>query len=299
MEKNTLEEYKKAVKAKYDLVKDSDISGLLSNPSPGNIRELCILVAGEKISKDDESIIVRFFDVKEGENSLRQIEQFDLDKLKPVRNYLKGKTKDTKQIIVELIAILINYTPRPYSKFHKINGGTLIKEKGNDQFDVSLNTEDIETSKKPEKGPVILMFHDKAKANNSISSFFIKQKKAVFFSIVGLFFAGYFAKGFVFPNKDFMVWKEDHYELFDKKNEKMQTLYLNPVPYDEKEFNRKKLTVCDTTTFFKNSRPIVWYSKKDNEVEFFNMDGCHPERADCELRKITPYMIDKYVPHCK
>lgn len=296
MKKNTLEEYKKAVKAKYDLIKEADVSGLLNNPSPGNIRELCVLALGEKMTKDDEFIFMRFFSIKDGENVVKQIEKFHIDKLRPVGHYLKGKTKDTKPLIIELIAILVDFSPRPYAKF-KTND-VLGENREIEENDVSPNTEYNKEPKNPERGPLVLLVNEKAKANNNIS-FFTKQKKIIFLSIAGLFFAGYTIKDFVFPEKECMEWKGDHYELVDCKSEQSRLMHIPPIPFDPLEFNRKKLEVCDTTTFFKNNRPVVWYSKKDNVVEFFNMDGNHPERTDCELRKITPYMIDKYVPPCK
>ena len=47
-----------------------------------------------------------------------------------------------------------------------------------------------------------------------------------------------------------------------------------------------------------NLQPIVWYSKKVNIVQFFNMDGENPENGD-ELKQITQHMMDKYVESCE
>jgi hypothetical protein len=95
-----------------------------------------------------------------------------------------------------------------------------------------------------------------------------------------------------------MLWLGDHYVRVDCLDSTNKLIPLKPIPYDPVEFNRKKLQVCDTTTFFRFGKPVVWYSKKDNVVEFFNMDGVHPV-SDCELKKITQHMIDEYVPPCK
>ncbi|UPT69896.1 MAG: hypothetical protein M0D53_12235 [Flavobacterium sp. JAD_PAG50586_2] len=177
MKKNTLDEYKKAVKAKYDLVKDDDVSGLLNNPSSGNIRELCILASVEKMGSDDILIFKRFFDVKDDENIVKEVEKFDLDKLKPIGNYLKNKTKDTKPIIIELIAILVDFTPRPYAKFFKISGEIPGNKGENRELDeISPNAGGNNEPKNPERGPLVLLVNEKAKANNNIS-FFTRQKK--------------------------------------------------------------------------------------------------------------------------
>ena len=48
---------------------------------------------------------------------------------------------------------------------------------------------------------------------------------------------------------------------------------------------------------FVGDKPKVWYSKKNNVVQFFNMDGVNPEN-DAELRKISEIIIEKYVEPC-
>lgn len=349
MKKITREEYKKAIKAKYDLAKEVDISEMLAHPTPGNIRDLCALIAGTKTLKDDESLLKRFFDVKENENLIKQIEKSDIDKLRPVGHFLKGKTKDAKPITIELIALLIDFAPRPYSKFSKMDKWT----SGNGDITVPIAEQEIpaneETEKEPKnpgRVPIVVLVNEKAQAQHSFAykdlnglkgpedfteekpgtenfkpkdlekqevfplkpdvevrtntKMSIRKKIALAVSVIVVIFSvGYTTKQFILPEKECMQWVGDHYIIVDCKDTKLGIGAFDPKPYNEIEFYRKKLKVCDTTTFFKNSKPIVWYSKKDNVVEFFNMDGCHPESMDCELRKITPYMIDKYVRPCK
>jgi len=63
--------------------------------------------------------------------------------------------------------------------------------------------------------------------------------------------------------------------------------------------NFKKITVSDTTTFFKNGdydMPVVWYGKSSNkkEHEYFNRPGLHPETGKT-LKPISRYIIKKYI----
>lgn len=295
MKKNTLEEYKKAVKTKYDLVKEADVSGLLNNPSSGNIRELCVLASGEKMGSDDELIFRRFFDVKDDENIVKQVEKFDLDKLKPIGNYLKGKTRDTKPIIIELIAILVNFTPRPYNKFSKKNEGALEKEVTAVEEQEIIPIKGKEEFKNPERGPLVLLINEKAKANNNTSTFFTKQKKIIFLSIAGLFFTGYTAKDLVFPEKQCMQWQSDHFERVDCQCEVNALFASAPViPFDEDVIELNKLKVYDTTPFFKAGKAVIWYCKVDGEPEFFDQPGFHPITGNA-LKAVTPYIINKYV----
>ena len=67
------------------------------------------------------------------------------------------------------------------------------------------------------------------------------------------------------------------------------------IPYDEQIFNYfYKIEPTDTTTFFRAGIPIVWYVKIDGKPEFYSADGKHPINGK-ELKKVTPYIINKYV----
>jgi hypothetical protein len=65
-------------------------------------------------------------------------------------------------------------------------------------------------------------------------------------------------------------------------------------PFREEVLKLKQIEVCDTTTFFKEGKPIVWYCKVDGKPEFFNTYGIHPETGKA-LRPVTKYIIEKYV----
>ena len=51
--------------------------------------------------------------------------------------------------------------------------------------------------------------------------------------------------------------------------------------------------IKDYLTFFKNEKPLVWYSKVNGEVELYDRPGFHPI-TDKPLKPITNYMIHKY-----
>ncbi|UUF14281.1 MULTISPECIES: hypothetical protein [Flavobacterium] len=109
--------------------------------------------------------------------------------------------------------------------------------------------------------------------------------------IAGLGFIIYLA----LLKNDCMQWSGDHYEEVscDLKMEGIGT-FNAPEPYDERIIDLRRIKVCDTTTFFKNEKAVVWYAKVGDSVEFFNTHGMHPENGRA-LRPITPYIIHKYV----
>jgi len=92
---------------------------------------------------------------------------------------------------------------------------------------------------------------------------------------------------------DCMYWDNNHYTKIDC-NEKIDP-ETTIIPYNEQLFKYFfKIEATDTTTFFKAGEAVVWYVKVDGEPEFFSTDGKHPINGK-ELKKVTPYIIEKYV----
>lgn len=86
-----------------------------------------------------------------------------------------------------------------------------------------------------------------------------------------------------------MRWEKDHFEQVSCTGSRYEEP-LNPVRLE----NFKKLLVSDTTSFFRNGEPRVWYDKSNGKLEFFSAPGIHPENGKT-LKPITRYMIKKYI----
>ncbi len=95
--------------------------------------------------------------------------------------------------------------------------------------------------------------------------------------------------GFKAAEEKCMAWNEDHYVEVKCTGAEGETK-LNPMLLQE----FRQIEVSDTTSFFKNGNPAVWYDKSNNQLEFFTSPGIHPENGKT-LKPITDYMIDKYV----
>ena len=61
--------------------------------------------------------------------------------------------------------------------------------------------------------------------------------------------------------------------------------------------NFKRVEVTQAYNFFtEDKKPLIWYYKnKDDDYEYYTAPGLHPTNGET-LRKITPYIIQKYVP---
>jgi hypothetical protein len=99
--------------------------------------------------------------------------------------------------------------------------------------------------------------------------------------------AGYI--GYTTGTVDCMIWKEDHYEVTNCEGKPGET---EKVPYLIENF--RQINVSDTTTFFRNGKPVVWYDKQNNELYFFSAPGINPETGKT-LKEISHYMIEKYI----
>ncbi len=284
MNKNTIDDYKKGVKAKYEEAKTGEYSGFLLKPSSAELKNLCLVLLEKGICKQDQEIFNNFFELDDKSSKRRQLEYFDVDKLKPIGNFLKGKTGTTRTVNLDLISVLVDFNPRPYRKFMSGN-----KEELTDDVNViEILKKDKRGEKEAGKKIVILDEFKKKRVSKRISLAIMPL--FVLGSVIGI-------KKVLFPDKNCMVWVKNHYEAveYDKVKDTTEVIPLNQEVLE----NFKKITVCDTTTFFKNGdidKPIVWYGKASNkkEYEYFNQPGLHPETGKT-LKPITKYMIGKYI----
>jgi hypothetical protein len=271
---NTLETYKKSIKAKYELEKQGVFSDYLINPSPAKIKNLCVFIFEKNLNQTDLGIFDRFFNFKEKENKIKQIAAFDTDKFRPFKNFLIQNTDISQMESLNLIAVLVDFHPRPYFKF---------RSKDYDEDVVIESDNDIEKEIDERIVSQIIA---------PVKRFSWKQKVGVM-SLVLLFLLslGYCVKHIFFPNKDGMIWVRDHYEAveYEAVKNKAEVKPMNLVELD----NFKKITNSDTVTFFKDGLPIVWYAKHNGRVELFNSFGFHPETRK-PLKPITHYIIKKY-----
>ena len=296
MKNNTDNDYKKGIKAKFEKERKGDLHSFLDNPSPAQLRELCLLKYDNGLSKIDETIFRIYFKVTDTEDLRAAIFNHHIPLFKSVGNFLTAETldKDTSIKNLNLIAVLVDFSPRPFNKFHQ-NGPI---EEGEE--DVTSDPSDEEkTAVNALKAETVIQ---RTEYTIQPKNNFKKKLGYGVIGVLGLFTAGYTARDLLYPEKECMKWCEDHYELVDCIQETQGIgSYGTIVPYDEREFSRRELTVCDTTEFFVDGnfkKPKVWYDKEKDGLHYFNRDGVNPETGD-HLRPITAYMINKYVTNQK
>ena len=271
--KNTFEEYKKAILAAYKVSKTGKNSHYLLDPTPANLKKMASEISVSLSAKDEQAVDI-FFNFKPDTNQkAKSILLSDTDKFRPLSKFLNSKTSLQDITAANILAVLVEFENRPFVKFRQNDSETI---DGKSKSDEAVITEGLETEEEfvaKTKRPKIAII-------------------AMLLLVVGI---SAFAITKSFEEKC-MVWVEDHYEQIscepDEKQGLFQDISLEPLNEEKLEYF-KKIEINDSTIFFKNEKPIVWYIKRNKKCEFFSAPGVHPISKK-SLREVTPYIIGKY-----
>lgn len=287
--KNNFDEYKKAIITRYEEEKMGKFSDLLLDPTPANLKRLCLLISEDEMRFSDLAIFRHFFSFKSDEDIARWIKNFDTEKFKPLSTFLKIGTNLKDYRSANLIAVLVDFKQRPYTKFLETYCSLDI---GNPKIeDVSKNIPNREhfaermAISKPVENNYQLVVKSPLSKRLMVT--------LVFFAVI--FFLAFILKD-VFDDKC-MIWKGDHYERIDCEDSRAygEKSYDNIIALNKDVLeNFRKIEVSDTTTFFINDRPMVWYIKQNGKCEFFSYNGVHPVTRK-PLKPITKHMVEKHI----
>ncbi|HBD25665.1 hypothetical protein [Flavobacterium sp.] len=273
----SLEAYKKAIRAHYEIEKQGKYSSFLINPSRAKLRQLCEERLKESNEKEDKlsfNLVFGFEYDAGNRNKLKSL----TDKFRPIETFLKGETDLSDIEAINITALLVNFKPRPFRVFNT------------NSFGVQPENEELSTNKEETNEPSIKIQKPEPRKN-------FKKKIAIgVLGLIGLTSIGYTAKTIIAPEPQCMQWQKKHYEVVDCNGENQLGLLKQHdiIPFDEHQSKLIKIEVSDTTTFFKNGKSLYWYCKVDGEPEFFNTHGVHPETGKA-LKPVSKYIIEKYV----
>ena len=291
MVKNTLEAYKAAIKRKYSSEKTGVAAPFLAHPSRAKLRKWCAEIFLQNTSAADLKSFSAFFKFDYGPNCANKLKE-QTDKFRPIETFFKGETDLTDIEAMNIAAILVDFQPRPFLKFTKQEDSKK-QPVGYDNLEVTAAVPfakvGIETEK---RGGGVAQFLKKASAHQNSNRVFYKKQALPFILIFSVLCGlGYLLS----PKKECMQWQKDRYITVDCETKATGFLDLySTMPLNNELLNLRKIEVCDTTIFFRHKKPIVWYSKSNNNLEFFNGPGFHPENGKV-LKPITPYMINKHI----
>ncbi|MET4080237.1 hypothetical protein ABIB40_000177 [Pedobacter sp. UYP30] len=277
------EDYKNQLTETYkERCSKSMLSNALINPTPAKLKRECVAVyARNSNTPNDYRTLSDFFGQPGDSGSFESlIKRFDVDKFRPLNNFLLGKTNDPDDRNIELLAWLMDFKPRPY-RF--------------DDFQKSNSTpaelpRTTESNSQITKEPTQLPDHPSEKKQRNLSilgKWFLPMAGVGVLIMVSSFL---FFWGGSKPDQHCMYWANDHYEsincnkkIFGKESIALDTLLL---------LHFKKITRPDTIT--DKSLGRIWYVKTGGKLEFFTADGQHPIDKKKGLKPITSYVIHKY-----
>ncbi len=292
-----LEAYKKAVRLKYEAEKNGDYSSFLYNPSRAKLRDLCKELFKQHTTVEDVKSFRLFFGFEYSVESLYKLRD-QKDKFRPIENFFKGESDLTDIEGINIAAILVDFKPRPFSRYLKQQEDT--NPVGNNSAKA--------IGLKEENTPAIGFTADEIKRGGDDVKDFPNQRNAFFFwleknkliavlMLIGVLLGGFSLSQFVFKPKQCMQWQNDHYEVVDCIDTDKGLLDNSIIPLNESLLSFRKIPVSDTTVFFnKQGKPLYWYCKVNGVPEFFTTvgDGRHPETGD-QVRQVTKHIINKYV----
>lgn len=312
-------DFRNGVFSLYDLRKaQNQLDARLANPTPANLRKYCLIRLSHNLPKTDIEFLKDFFDpLSKSTNFEKTIDEYPLGKLRALQKLILDRTEDPNESLIKLLAILVDYQPRPfyYSYDNKIQNDSLgidenfeiendIKNAMSDpdepQVDDSIivlekNQEETISVTNGEKSDVVVIEeNDKDKEDENIEEL-VPPRGKLHFNKYSLRFAGvasmviaiFFAVSYFSP-EDCMCWNGKEYIQVDcqDKTQRYQVIGLDK----EKLEGFKKITKLDTLK--EEDIDHIWYSKIDNEVEFFTAPGRHPTQPHKALKAVTKYIWD-------
>ncbi|TCC86491.1 hypothetical protein EZ428_23805 [Pedobacter frigiditerrae] len=260
-------EYQKAVLDAYQKKKSEGLISInLIGLSPGQLGDECINVYKERPSDEDEGTLRSFFGSRNQAPSYTEIiENVDIDKFRPVKSFIVGKTTNPELRVVELLAWLIDFKPRPYPVW------LIEKNPGK----ITL----------PPEPPT-----------PKLSKAIITVLLIAFLGFAIYSYLNYGANKVYLPattQEKCMHWTGNRYEPISCA---AQTSTTPIIGIDFQKLNHfKKINTPDKLTKYDLGK--VWYAKIYRKVEFYTDSGMHPIDTNRVLRPLTDYMLKTHTSY--
>lgn len=305
------ENFKKAVLNSYDEKKEKkQLSENLEHPTQAKLRKECLSILEKRYCKKDDQTICAFFDPDHKfDNHELRIQKFELDGFKSLLQFFLKGHGIRKEENIKLLAWLIDFEPRPYNytETYTENGKLETNSDSEEPIDQNINYPPPQTTVPlPWKKISIISFSilivlfgisiysstdvkpkqqltknipsDNEQPNTSATIKKEEGKKSE-------------NKSVNINDMQCMYWADDHYvPIFCNKEIGNTT----KIALDTKKIAHfKKINKPDTLT--KNSLGKTWYVKINGLLEYYTSEGFHPIHTDKKLKRLTEYMLNKYV----
>lgn len=311
------DDYVSLVLADYKRKSNSkELSLNLTVPKPANLRKQCLIVCRERYRRQDARTLKDFFGQGSDQTSfLQAIQHVDINKFKPLQNFLAGKTGNTEPKNIELLAWLIDYTDRPFElgkRYDLLEEESIISAtvegvpEVSTQHDLALpqleeaQQEEVQDSSTGMESLLGLSGGTRSAEGRSMP----RKKKTTLVLVTVFLLVGAGLGTYLFwprPSiqvqhsrgvEQCMYWNGDHYERISCSQPVGESVMV--IAFDSTRLGQlKMITQPDTITY--RSIGSVWYIKSKGQLEYYTAGGMHPVNPQLRLKPITTYIIDKYI----
>lgn len=297
--------FKEDVISYYEQIKSQGgLSVELENPSPAKLKSYILVRFNRGDLRADKDTLEEIFNAERRYTDLETaIDKFETDKFRALQYLMIGRTSESKEPFIKLLAIIIDFQPRPFSKWRedyqaKSLAQNLTSEPTQieDHLNECSNEGPIGESQftpRSEQPPVP---HEEEKNTSRIQlllkPFLVsKNRFKLRAAVITLLVTGIFTTVYYLTPKQCMCWVKDQYIAVDCSDKSQ----LNEIiATDDRIEYFKKIMRPDTLTTAHVNR--VWYSKINHEVEFFTNagSGSHPTIKSRSLKAATAHILEKY-----
>jgi hypothetical protein len=306
-------DYQKDVLAAYRAMQlKKTLSFHLASPTPSNLKKECLAAFQTRFQKSDWNVLTGFFGKAENQMGLHQLmRKQERDKFKPIQNFITGDTVNPSPVIVELLAWLIDFQPRPHDSRINREGTGEPREATDPAVEVGSEVH-AETQEQPAPATVSVspLFPENtptptavAVVDTTIAPKTRKRYRSIVAIGIALLLLGiavwwYQDRSSGKPNEYMssgpqfcMFWAGDHYQGINCNQKLGDTLVIAMDSVRLVGF--RKVMQIDTVT--ERSIGHLWYARPDGVLELYTADGNHPEKPYLRLRPLTFYMYNKYI----
>lgn len=272
----------------------------LERAAPTQLMNYCLTLFYRGALADDLPTLNRIFNPFANYPDLETgIKKFGADGFRSLRNFMIGTTTRPREPIVKLLAVLIDFQPRPYDRW-------LREEDRNKGGNMDGKADEENTNEEPPEDNLAKSgINDTAQGGDkehketappeeqTIKPGFLSRlkKSALYATIAFAGMAGAYQVADSF-DRECMCWNTDRYEPI-ACNEKIEGAEIIPL---DKEAVRSFRKIMRPDTLTLKSVGKVWYAKPTRDsAEFYTAKGAYPMDKGKTLKPVTPYIIKKYV----
>ncbi|WP_448698121.1 hypothetical protein ACFGVR_14970 [Mucilaginibacter sp. AW1-3] len=253
----------------HQKVKQSRMAQNLVHLKTTQIRQECLDVFDRRYQESEEDVLKGFFGQQKGKEEYRTaIEKFDVDRFRQIRALLKDEVAKTDQRNVELVAWLIDFQPRPFTKWQQGKSGEGDGPGPGPGW--PGKTAWITIAISITFAAILIM----TVLTRPVEPLLPKPGKIIK------------ATG------QCMYWKEDHYEVTACGQSHGDTLTL---PLDSTQLLHQRRIHNPKASITYASIGHVWYHRTPDSLEYFTAGGAYPLDTNRRLLPITRFMIDHHI----